>query len=68
MGCPGGCVGGPKVLVDPQTGRENVEEYGQMAAYQTPLENPYVPELLRRLGFSSVEEFLEHSDIFVRKF
>lgn len=68
MGCPGGCVGGPKVLVDPQTGRENVEEYGQMAAYQTPLENPYVPELLRRLGFSSIEEFLEHSDIFVRKF
>ena len=68
MGCPGGCVGGPKVLVDPQTGRKNVEEYGRMAGYATPLENPYVPELLRRLGFSSVDEFLEHSDIFVRKF
>lgn len=68
MGCPGGCVGGPKVLVDPQTGRENVERYGQMAAYQTPLENPYVPELLRRLGFSSIDDFLEHSEIFVRNF
>lgn len=68
MGCRGGCVGGPKVLVDPQLGRENVEGYGQMAAYQTPLENPYVPELLRRLGFSSVDDFLEHSDIFVRDF
>lgn len=68
MGCKGGCVGGPKVLVDPRTGRENVERYGRMAASQTPLENPYVPELLRRLGFSSVEDFLEHSDIFVRHF
>ncbi|MBE6972937.1 MAG: iron hydrogenase [Ruminococcaceae bacterium] len=68
MGCKGGCVGGPKVLVDPQLGRENVERYGQMAAYRTPLENPYVPELLRRLGFSSVDDFLEHSDIFVRRF
>ncbi len=68
MGCPGGCVGGPKVLVDAQAGRENVEKYGQEAACATPLENPYVPELLRRLGFSSVDDFLEHSDIFVRDF
>lgn len=68
MGCPGGCVGGPKVLVDRQTGRKNVERYGQQASSATPLENPYVPELLRRLGFSSVEDFLEHSDIFVRHF
>ena len=68
MGCPGGCVGGPKVLVDPQSGRENVEQYGQMAAYETPLDNPYVPELLRRLGFSDLDDFLEHSDIFVRHF
>lgn len=68
MGCKGGCVGGPKVLVDRETGRANVQRYGQTATYATPLDNPYVPELLRRLGFSSIDEFLEHSDIFVRKF
>ncbi len=68
MGCPGGCVGGPKVLVDRQLGRENVVRYGDMASSATPLDNPYVPELLRRLGFDSIEEFLEHSDIFVRHF
>jgi len=45
-----------------------VERYGQQAQYKTPLDNPYVPELLRRLGFSSVEAFLEHSNIFVREF
>ena len=68
MGCPGGCVGGPKVLVEPGAGRDNVEHYGRQAQYKTPLDNPYVPELLRRLGFDSVEDFLEHSDMFVREF
>lgn len=68
MGCAGGCVGGPKVLVDKQTGCEHVNRYGDMAASATPLDNPYVPELLRRLGFASVEDFLENSEIFVRRF
>lgn len=68
MGCTGGCVGGPRVLTDPGTGRENVEHYAQQARYKTPPENPYVAELLQRLGFSSPEDFLENSDIFVRQF
>lgn len=68
MGCTGGCVGGPRVLTDPGTGRENVEHYARQARYKTPPENPYVAELLQRLGFSSLEDFLENSDIFVRRF
>lgn len=68
MGCPGGCVGGPKVLVERDVGRENVERYGEQAQYKTPLDNPQVTELLRRLGFSGVKDFLECSDIFVREF
>ena len=42
--------------------------YGNEAAYATPLENPYVIELLHRLGFDTVEELLEYSDIFTRDF
>lgn len=68
MGCPGGCVGGPKVLVEQACGRANVERYGRQAQYKTPLDNPHVTELLRRLGFTDVMDFLEHSDIFVRHF
>ena len=68
MGCAGGCVGGPKVLVDKRLGRENVIHYGALASSTTPLDNPYVPKLLRRLGFDSVEDFLKRSDIFVRRF
>lgn len=68
MGCPGGCVGGPKALIGREEGRRNVEAYGDEAEYQTPLENPFVQELLARLGFFTIEEFLEKSDLLVRDF
>ncbi len=68
MGCVGGCVGGPKILIPKEEGRKNVYEYGSQAIYQTPIENPYVIELLHRLGFDTVESLVEHSDIFTRDF
>jgi iron only hydrogenase large subunit-like protein len=68
MGCVGGCVGGPKVLIPREEGRRNVAQYGSQAEYPTPIDNPYVVELLHRLGFDTVESLLEHSDIFTRDF
>jgi iron only hydrogenase large subunit-like protein len=68
MGCVGGCVGGPRVLIPHEIGREHVEEYGADAPYLTPIDNPYVIELLHRLGFDTVESLLERSDIFTRDF
>jgi len=68
MGCVGGCVGGPKVLIPMEEGRENVYAYGKEAIYPTPIDNPFVIELLHQLGFDTVEQLLEESDIFTRKF
>lgn len=68
MGCVGGCVGGPKVLIPKEEGRKNVYEYGNEAAYQTPIDNPFVIELLHHLGFDTVEQLLDESDILTRKF
>lgn len=68
MGCVGGCVGGPKAILSAEEGTRNVDHYGGDAAYPTPLDNPYVLELLHRLGFETVEEFLEKSVIFTREF
>ena len=68
MGCVGGCVGGPKVMIDRNLGRENVVQYGEDASYPTPIDNPYVIELLHRLGFDTVESLIEKSDIFTRYF
>lgn len=68
MGCVGGCVGGPKAILDREQGTINVDRYGDEAAYPTPLDNPFVPELLKRLGYETVDDFLERSDLFVRHF
>lgn len=67
MGCPGGCVGGPKRVIPTEQGRKNVAAYGEEAAFPTPIDNPYVIELLRRLGIETVEALLEESEIFTRK-
>lgn len=66
MGCVGGCVGGPKAILNREEGREHVNHYGALAAYRTPAENPYVIELLHRLGLPTVESLLEQSGIFTR--
>lgn len=68
MACNGGCVGGPKVLIDKREGTEFVNQYGEKAGYQTPLENPYVKELLERLGFADIMDFLKNSDLLTRDF
>lgn len=68
MGCIGGCVGGPKSIIDRVQGRLNVEEYSDMATYPTPIDNPYVIELMHQLGFDTLESLLEESEIFTRHF
>ncbi|MHB1043945.1 MAG: [Fe-Fe] hydrogenase large subunit C-terminal domain-containing protein [Eubacteriales bacterium] len=70
MGCPGGCVGGPKVLIDPGVGRERVNQYGKEALSLTPVDNKYVMELLKNLGIEDIHEFLESekAGMFIRDF
>jgi iron only hydrogenase large subunit-like protein len=68
MGCVGGCVGGPKVMIHHDEGKKHVDDYGDAATYPTPIDNPYVIELLHRLKFDTVESLLDHSDIFTRDF
>lgn len=68
MACSGGCVGGPGTLIDKEEGKTFVNSYGEEAGYQTPLENPYVKELLERLGFADIMDFLENSDLLTRNF
>ena len=68
MGCRGGCVGGPKAVLSREKGRENAVEYGRQAAHFSPVDNPYVLEMLKRLGFDSVESLLDESGIFTRFF
>lgn len=68
MGCVGGCVGGPKAVASPERGKEKVNAYGEEAQFKTPVENPYVLELLKRLGFETVEELLSDRELLTRSF
>ena len=64
----GGCVGGPKAILNREDGRRYVEDYGDQAPFATPLENPYVMKLLEKLDFKTIEDFVEHSEILQRSF
>jgi iron only hydrogenase large subunit-like protein len=68
MGCIGGCVGGPKSILDKDTAKEHINAYGEKALYPTPIDNPYVIELLHRLGFDTPESLIEDNKFFTRKF
>lgn len=68
MGCVGGCVGGPRVLIDKQNGRNAVNEYGDSAPFNTPADNPFVLDLLKLLNFDTVESLLERDNFFTRSF
>ena len=67
MGCAGGCVGGPRALIDRSVATTKVRAYAEQALYPTPIDNPYVVELLHRLGMNTIEALLEDQDIFTRK-
>lgn len=66
MGCVGGCVGGPRAMIPHEQGKQNVLEYGNNASYPTPIDNPYVIELLEQLGFETIESLIHQSDILTR--
>ena len=68
MGCKGGCVGGPKAIIPKEEGTAHVNRYANEATYETPADNPYVIELLHRLGFDSIEALLERDNFFIRNF
>jgi iron only hydrogenase large subunit-like protein len=67
MGCPGGCVGGPKVLLDADAGKDRIEAYGREASFGSPLDNPYAVEVLKKLGIETIESLLDET-IFTRFF
>ena len=68
MGCVGGCVGGPKSLIKVDLATEHVNDYGNEAQYKTPADNPFVLQLLDRLGYNTLETLLSHESMFTRKF
>ena len=69
MGCVGGCVGGPKVIIDKELGRKLVNEYGEEARYKVPVDNLCLLRLLKSIKINNIGELQEDNDkahIFLR--
>jgi len=68
MGCIGGCVGGPRAIIDKEVAAVQVRSYAKAALYKSPIDNPYVIELLHRLGIRTIESLLDDQFFFTRHF
>ncbi|MGL5244510.1 MAG: [Fe-Fe] hydrogenase large subunit C-terminal domain-containing protein [Sarcina sp.] len=57
MGCVGGCVGGPKILINKEDGRKAVEKVAYNSAIKVPTHSFILDEILSKLGIQSLEDF-----------
>ncbi|MFZ5352274.1 MAG: [Fe-Fe] hydrogenase large subunit C-terminal domain-containing protein [Bacillota bacterium] len=58
MGCAGGCVGGPRSILDIEKAVDLVNEYGDSAKYRNALDNARVAIVLEKLNISSIKDVL----------
>ncbi|MCQ1530775.1 [Fe-Fe] hydrogenase large subunit C-terminal domain-containing protein [Lutispora saccharofermentans] len=63
MGCPGGCVGGPRTNIDVHKAAMMVNEFGEDSLIMTPFDNLNVMKILKHLGINSIEEIINNEEI-----
>lgn len=70
MGCIGGCVGGPKRIIDSSLGKEAVEKLAKKSPIKISTHSPIMDEVLLRIGIKSLKDFedKEKISIFEREF
>lgn len=55
MGCIGGCVGGPKRILETEKGKSFVQEYSKETNIETPFENINVIQFLTKMDMKKIE-------------
>ena len=68
MGCKGGCVGGPKAIIDATSGKEAANAVAYDSAIKIPIHSQVLKELLKRIGISNIEALKENHSMFERSF
>lgn len=63
MGCVGGCVGGPKVLVPKEQGRNNVDTFAQNSEIKVSIDSECMDKILELLDINSLEDFKDPKKI-----
>ena len=57
MGCMGGCIGGPKVLVPPEQGKESVDHFAYDSPIKIPTHSEVLDSVLEKLGITAISDF-----------
>lgn len=70
MGCVGGCVGGPKGLIDKKKGKKAVDEVAYNSPVKVATHSHVMDEVLGKIGITSLKDFEDSKqiEIFERKF
>ena len=63
MGCVGGCVGGPKILVPPEQGKKAVDDYAFNAAIKVATNSEILDDVSQRIGITSLDDYKDPSKI-----
>ena len=70
MGCDGGCVGGPRTIIDKEIGLKAVNEFGEDSLILTPFDNLNVMKILKQFGLEVIDEIVDNeklNDMLTRK-
>lgn len=67
MGCVGGCVGGPKILISPEEGKEAVDKFAHDSSIKVPVFSPLLQDILVKLNITSLEDFINDDKIKILK-
>lgn len=68
MGCDGGCVGGPKRIVDKELGTEAVNKEAYDSAIKIPVNSEILMDLLKRIGVNDIHSIYDVHSMFERDF
>lgn len=70
MGCVGGCVGGPKALLNVAEGTECVNKVAYSSEISVPIHSSYMDVILEKIDIHSIDDFKDNSktEIFHRDF
>lgn len=59
MGCKGGCVGGPRSILNIEKASKELNRYGEAAVFKNPLDNGRIATIMEKTGIKGAEDIVE---------
>ena len=59
MGCIGGCVGGPRSILNIDSATEKLNEYGEEAVFRNPIDNERIAAIMEKTGIKDAEDIID---------